>query len=67
MVGINEATSETHANRQWEIHVAGIKSIQHLVEFVFERLGGLALRAQGLAAVVSFKFAELRAAGIIVR
>lgn len=62
LFGINEATAETHANRQWEIHVAGIKAVQHMVEFVFERLCGLGLRARGLAAVVSFRFAELRAA-----
>jgi hypothetical protein len=62
LFGISESTTETHANRQWEIHVAGIKSIQHLVEFVLERLCGLGLRARGIAAVVDFKFAELRAA-----
>lgn len=62
LFGINEAAAETHANRQWEIHVAGIKTIQHLVEFALQRLCGLGLRARGIAAVVDFKFAELRAA-----
>jgi hypothetical protein len=42
--------------------VAGIKSIQHLVEFVIERLARLGLRARGIPAVVRFRFAELRAA-----
>lgn len=65
LFGINEAVAETHANRQWEIHVAGIKSVQHLVEFVLERLCGLGLQARGIAAIVRFRFAELRAAEML--
>jgi hypothetical protein len=65
LFGINEATSETHANRQWEIHVAGIKSMQHLVEFVMESIGDIALQVQGIQAVTKFKFAELRAAELL--
>lgn len=65
LFGTSEGASEANANRQWEIHVAGIKSIQHLVEFVIERLGGLALRARGIAAIVEFRFAELRAAELL--
>jgi hypothetical protein len=62
LMGINEATSETHANRQWEVYAAHAKSIQHDCEFVMERLLDLALQAQGVAATVEFRFAELRAA-----
>ncbi len=61
LMGSNEAVSETHANRQWEIHVAGIKSLQHLAEQLLEHLLTLALQMQGLRAVVRFRFAELRA------
>ncbi|MCO5181133.1 MAG: hypothetical protein M9896_13920 [Candidatus Promineofilum sp.] len=61
LMGSNEAVSETHANRQWEIHVAGIKALQHLAEQLIEHLLTTALQMQGLRAVVEFRFAELRA------
>lgn len=61
LMGSNEAVSETHANRQWEVHVAGIKSIQHLVETPFGELMELALNAQGIQARVELRFSELRA------
>jgi hypothetical protein len=61
-MGINEATTETHANRQWELHVAGIKAIQHLGESMWERQLTLALNLQGIQADVQFRYAELRAA-----
>lgn len=61
LMGTNESTTETHANRQWEIHVAGIKALQHLAEQLLEELLALALEMQGVAAVVEFRFAELRA------
>lgn len=61
LMGSNEGVSETHANRQWEIHVAGIKSIQHLCETLMGRLFTLALRVQGIQAEVVLRFAELRA------
>jgi len=55
----------TNANRQWEIQAAGIKSIQHMSEFILERLLTLALRAQGIVARVEFRFGELRAAELL--
>ena len=61
LMGSNEAVSETHANRQWEIHVAGIKALQHLAEQLIEHLLTTALQMQGLRAVVEFRFADLRA------
>lgn len=61
LMGINEAASETHANRQWEVHVAGIKALQHLCEGLLEHLLGVMLRAAGKQATVQFRFAELRA------
>ena len=60
-MGSNEATSETHANRQWEIHTASIRSIQHPAEGLLSRFFGLALQSQGIAAAVKIKFSELRA------
>jgi hypothetical protein len=65
LMGINEATSETHANRQWEVFVAGIKSHQHTAEQLLEHLLTLALRVQGIQARVEFRFAEVRAAELL--
>jgi hypothetical protein len=61
MMGITESTGDVQSNRQWEIHVAGVKSIQHYAETMLERLLTLALEAQGFQATVVFRFAELRA------
>lgn len=61
MFDLGESRSETEANRKYEIFVAGIKSIQHYAETMFSRLLTLALEAQGIQAVVEFRFAELRA------
>lgn len=57
--------SEANANRQWEVHAAGVKALQHLAESLLERLLTLALRAEGLQATVKFRFAELRAAELL--
>lgn len=65
LFGNNESTTETHANRQWEIHVAGIKALQHLCEGLLERLLTLALQVQGVQSRVKFRFAELRAAELL--
>lgn len=65
LMGSNEAVSETHANRQWEIHVAGIKALQHLAEQMLEHLLTMALQMQGLQSVVTFRFAELRASEML--
>lgn len=60
--GATEGVSEANANRQWEIHVAGVKSIQHLVENLLETLFGVLLQANGNQGKVEWRFAELRAA-----
>lgn len=65
LMATTDGVSEANANRQWEIYVAGIKSIQHLCENLLERLLTLALQAQGIAAKVEFRFAELRAAELL--
>lgn len=61
LMGLAEGGSEANANRQWEIHVAGIKALQHYCETNLEVSLTLALRAQGIPAKVQFRFAELRA------
>jgi len=61
MMGSNEATSETHANRQWEIMAAGVKSIQHLVESLMGHLLRVMCEAGGIQATIKVRFAELRA------
>lgn len=61
MFALGETSSETEANRQWEIYAAGIKSIQHYAENLLEYLFRLALEAQGIQADIVFRFAELRA------
>lgn len=65
LMGSNEGASETHANRQWEVFAAGIKSHQHTAESLWEHLLTLALRVQGVQARVQFRFAELRAAELL--
>ncbi len=62
---MDENSSETHANRQWEIHTAGIKAMQHLLEAMLEKLFTVALQAQGIQADVRFRFAELRASELL--
>lgn len=65
LFGVSEGTSETLANRQWEVHAAGIKALQHLVEGLLEHLLTLAMQAQGMPCVVKFRFSELRAAELL--
>lgn len=60
-MGINEATTETHAIQQWEIQIQGARSIQHRIEFALERLLSIVLQVQGVQATVRFRFAELQA------
>jgi hypothetical protein len=62
LMATNQTGTETQSNREWEVFVQGIKSIQHLAEGLLEHLMGLALRAQGLPAIVQWRFAEVRAA-----
>jgi hypothetical protein len=65
LMATTDGVSEANANRQWEIHVAGIKSMQHYVESVLEKHGNLALRAKGLLGHTRFRFSELRAAELL--
>lgn len=61
MMDLGESTSESEANRKYEMYAAGIKSLQHSVETMLGRLLTLALEAQGIQSTVTWRFAELRA------
>lgn len=65
MMATNEGVSEANANRQWEIYVAGIKSIQHYTEAILDSHFDLALRAKGFQAKSELRFSELRAAELL--
>jgi len=60
LMGISDGVSEANANRQVELHLTGLRALQHLVEIAVERQLALGLRAQGIAADVLFRFAENR-------
>jgi hypothetical protein len=62
LMGITDGVSEANANRQWEIHAAGVKTVQHYAETLLGRLLSLALQVQGIVATVKVRFAEVRAA-----
>lgn len=62
LMGVQDSSgSDAHTARQWEIFAQGVSSLQHLAENLLGRLFTLALRAQGMAAEVKFRFAKLRA------
>lgn len=61
MMAINESSTESQSNRQFEQHAIAIRAMQHLVEAQLERLFTLALQAQGIVATVQMRFAENRA------
>ncbi|MBI3966713.1 MAG: hypothetical protein HY329_13850 [Chloroflexi bacterium] len=65
MMGLDTGLSEATSNRLWEIHAAGVKSLQHPAETIMGRLCTLGLEAQGIRAVVRFRFAELRASELL--
>jgi hypothetical protein len=65
LMGTTDGVSEANANRQWEIHAAGVKSLQHPVECMLEWFFTLALQVQGITADVEFRFGELRAAEML--
>ena len=60
LMGSNEAVTETHANRQWEIYSGAIRSIQGLVSKSVSNLLRVALEARGIIASVNVLFEEFR-------
>ena len=57
--------SETDSNRRWEIHAAGVKSLQHHCENMLEAQLQVSLQAKGIQARVEFRFSELRASEML--
>lgn len=62
IMGISDGVSEANANRQWEIQLSGLRTLQNHAETMIERQLTLALRAEGIQADVHFIFAENRKA-----
>lgn len=62
MMGSVDGTGDANANRQWEIHAAGVRTVQHYGEAILSRHLTTALRVQGVNADVRVRFAEIRAA-----
>ena len=61
LMGSNETVTETHADRQWAIHMAGIQSVQKRVQKVLQRIFKIVLRIRGIQSDVIIKFDELDA------
>lgn len=61
LMGINNSTSETHANRQWENYMGTIRSCQLTLATSLNKSFTLALRYQGIQDNVRFQFRELSA------
>jgi hypothetical protein len=60
IMGTDNDSNEADGNRRWEIHAAGIKSLQHHCENMLESLLTLSCQAAGFQARIQFRFAELR-------
>jgi hypothetical protein len=62
MMAMSQSQTETMANRQFESHMLGIRTLQHYAETPLSRLFTFALQAQGIAATVTMRFEVNRAA-----
>lgn len=62
IMGMSDGVSEANANRQWEIQLTGLRKLQNYAETMLERQLSLALRAQGIQAIVELVFRENRKA-----
>ena len=60
LMASNEGTTETHGTVQWQIFVAGLRSLQKPVEFILSRMFSLALRVQGYQGRVECWFEPIR-------
>lgn len=65
LMGITDGVSEANANRQWEIHAAGIKSLQQYAESAIGGAFETVLRLNGIQAKVKVRFAEIRSAEML--
>lgn len=62
MMASTQTTTETLANREWEVQSAGIRSIQKYGQTALNHLLMMGLQAQGHPACVCMEFGELRQA-----
>lgn len=60
LLGQNQSTTETHGSIQWEIQVAGIRSIQNMTKRLLEKAYTVALRIKGSQSSVTVTFNEVR-------
>lgn len=60
MMASTQTTTETLANREWEVQTAGIQSIQKLAAKMLQRLFMIGCQAQGHPCYITWEFAELR-------
>lgn len=60
LLGLNEASSETHGSVQWQIFIAGVEALQHGSKRVIEKLGNTSLRIYGIAAHCKLTVKEIR-------
>ncbi len=58
LLGMTDGVSEANVRIQWKLYRASVRALQHLLEQTLEYLLTLALEAQGIAAMVTFRFAE---------
>ena len=61
LMGSNETVTESHADRQWEIHMAGIRSVQQRLQKVLQRIFGIVLQINGVQSKINIIFDELDA------
>ena len=60
LMGNNDGTTETHANRQWEIYTTSIQSVQKRLGTSIANLLRVALQGRGILADVTMIFDEFR-------
>jgi len=60
LMASNEGTTETHGTVQWQIFVAGLRSLQGPIEFIMSRMFKFALEVQGYQAEVECWFEPIR-------
>lgn len=60
LLGINEATSETHGSIQWQIQVQGVSALQRLIKRTIEKLSDTSLAIKGLQAHSKVEYEKIR-------
>jgi hypothetical protein len=60
LMASNEGVTETHGTVQWQIYVAGLKSLQNPIAFIMERMMQLSLEVLGYQGKVDCWFEPIR-------